>query len=283
MTVSHFDHVAELPALAPSEPKRKAGQRPKRIPGLAGIRELGEMAVLFLRTCASIAKRPLEFRALVYQLNEMGVRSVAIACTTAVFTGMVMTVQFAFGLERFGGKDYVSRVVGVSMVRELAPVLTALVVGSRIGAGMAAEIGSMAVTEQLIAIRALGADPVKKLVMPRMLACVILLPLLAAFADVVGFAGAMTVAAVQFGTSMHDFFRSALDSVEMTDLMSGLIKMPFFGVITAMIACSNGLNTRGGTEGVGRSTTRTVVAISVSILLADFFLTKVLIMVWPAD
>ncbi|MFO0644786.1 MAG: ABC transporter permease [Polyangiales bacterium] len=236
--------------------------------------ELGGMAILFRDATVASFARPFEWREVVYQLEQMGVRSVSIALITAVFVGMVMTVQFAFGLERFGATDYVGRVIGLSITRELAPSLTALVVGSRIGSGMAAEIGSMAVTEQIDAIRALGADPVKKLVTPRLIACVILIPVLALFADVVGFGGAMVVANLQFDTPMGFFLRTALESINMQDFMSGLGKAPFFGVSIAMIGCYYGMHTRGGTEGVGRATTRTVVVSAISILIADFMLTK---------
>lgn len=238
------------------------------------LETLGAMGALALDSARALFARPFEFRELVYQLEQMGVRSVGIASVTAVFVGMVMTVQFAFGLERFGARDYVGRVVGLSVARELAPSLTALVVGSRIGSGMAAELGSMAVTEQIDAIRALGADPIKKLVMPRILACVLLLPVLTLFADVLGFAGAMVVAKTQFGTPTAFFFRTALESVTMQDFLSGLGKAPFFGLIIATIGCHYGMLTRGGTEGVGRSTTQTVVSCAVSILVSDFFLTK---------
>jgi phospholipid/cholesterol/gamma-HCH transport system permease protein len=238
------------------------------------LSELGGMSVMLADTAKALFRRPFEFGELVYQVEQMGVRSIAIACVTAVFVGMVMAVQFAFGLERFGAKDYAGRIVGLSVTRELAPALTALVVGSRIGAGMAAEIGSMSVTEQIDAIRALGADPIKKLVLPRMLACLVLMPVLSLFANVLGFAGAMFVANVQFGTPMNFFLRTALDSVEMQDFLSGVGKTPFFGVLIAVIGCYYGMNTTGGTEGVGRSTTRTVVVTSVSVFVLDFFLTK---------
>lgn len=236
--------------------------------------DLGGMSILLKDAVMACFARPFEWREVVYQLESMGVNSVSIALITAMFVGMVMTVQFAFGLERFGATDYVGRVIGLSICRELAPALTALVVGSRIGSGMAAEIGSMAVTEQIDAIRALGADPVKKLVTPRLIACVILIPVLALFADVVGFGGAMVVAYLQFDTPMGFFFRTALESINMQDFMSGLGKAPFFGVTTAMIGCYYGMQTRGGTEGVGRATTRTVVVCAIGILISDFFLTK---------
>lgn len=260
------------PHLKPHAPAPLTTRALKRVEDF--LDEFGGMTILLWEAVKSIPSRPFELREVVYQLYQMGVRSVTIANITAVFVGMVMTVQFAFGLERFGATDYVGRVIGLSITRELAPSLTALVVGARIGSGMAAEIGSMAVTEQIDAIRALGADPIKKLVVPRLVACVILIPVLALFADVVGFVGAMVVARLQFGTQMGFFFRTALESVRMQDFLSGVGKAPFFGVAIAVIGCYNGMTTRGGTEGVGRSTTRTVVAAAIAVLVSDFILTK---------
>ncbi len=280
MTVAN---ASGRPSALPQPPKPKTFGQNFTDQLRTAVDEMGGMAMLFLDACKALGRRPFEFTALVYQIEQMGVRSIAIATVTAVFTGMVMSVQFAFGLARFGAIDYVGRVIGLSIVRELAPALTALVVGSRIGAGMAAELGSMAVTEQLDAIRALGADPIKKLVVPRMLACLILMPVLGLFADVLGFAGAMFVSSVQFGTPMGFFYRSGLDAVEMQDLLSGLCKTPFFGVIIAIVGCYHGMITRGGTEGVGKSTTRTVVFTSVAVLLSDFFLTKLFIMFTPGE
>jgi phospholipid/cholesterol/gamma-HCH transport system permease protein len=262
------------PSIVPPAPAARPWYASQLESSLIFLDELGGMAMLFRDATVASFARPFEWREVVYQLEQMGVRSVSIALITAVFVGMVMTVQFAFGLERFGATDYVGRVIGLSITRELAPSLTALVVGSRIGSGMAAEIGSMAVTEQIDAIRALGADPVKKLVTPRLIACVILIPVLALFADVVGFGGAMVVANLQFDTPMGFFLRTALESINMQDFMSGLGKAPFFGISIAMIGCYYGIHTRGGTEGVGRSTTRTVVVSAVSILISDFMLTK---------
>lgn len=277
MTAPTTDRASKAPrgpSMLPPPPKHEPwfAHQVKRFTTF--LDDLGGMSVLFRDAVLALFVRPFEWRELVYQVEQMGVNSVSIAMITAVFVGMVMTVQFAFGLERFGATDYVGRVIGLSITRELAPSLTALVVGSRIGSGMAAEIGSMAVTEQIDAIRALGADPVKKLVAPRLLACVILIPVLALFADVVGFGGAMVVANLQFDTPMGFFFRTALESINMQDFMSGLGKAPFFGVNIAMIGCYYGMQTRGGTEGVGRATTRTVVVSAISILVSDFFLTK---------
>jgi phospholipid/cholesterol/gamma-HCH transport system permease protein len=238
------------------------------------IDAIGVLGILSARVFRSFFRRPFEGKAIVYQLEALGVASVGIASVTAVFIGMVMAIQFAFGLQKFGGLEYVGRVVGLSFARELAPTLTAVIVGGRIGAGMAAEVGSMNVTEQVDAISALGADPVKKLVMPRVVASIITMPILSFFALGLGFTGAMVVISSQFGISMNFFFRSALESTNMKDLMAGMCKTPIFGFIIAIIGCHFGLQTRGGTEGVGRSTTSTVVAVSITILIADFFLTK---------
>jgi phospholipid/cholesterol/gamma-HCH transport system permease protein len=177
--------------------------------------------------------------------------------------------------------EYTGRIIGLSFSRELAPTLTAVIVGGRIGSGMTAEVGSMAVTEQIDAIRALGADPIKKLVVPRLIASVLVMPVLAAFSLVLGFGGAMLVTSLQFNIPSGFFLRTALGSVAMTDFASGLCKCPFFGAIIALVGCHFGLTTTGGTEGVGNATTRSVVVISITILIADFFLTKIFMWVWP--
>lgn len=226
-------------------------------------------------------RRPLEGRAIMKQLESLGVASVGIVVVTSVFIGMVMAVQFAFGLQKFGGLEYTGRVIALSFARELAPTLTAVIVGGRIGSGMAAELGSMAVTEQIDAIRALGADPLKKLVWPRLAASVVVMPVVAAFALVLGFAGAMAITDLQFDVPSAFFFRSALGAVTMSDFLAGMLKTPFFGAIIALVGCHFGMTTKGGTAGVGNSTTRTVVVISIAILIADFFLTKLGIILWP--
>jgi len=244
------------------------------------VENLGVIAQLVGRTVRSLLVRPLEWRATVYQMESIGVASVGIASVTAIFIGMVMALQFAYGLQKFGGLEYVGRVIALSFVGELAPSLTAVIVGGRVGAGIAAEVGSMAVTEQIDAIAALGADPVKKLVLPRVLACTIVMPILAFFALVLGFTGAMVIISTQFAMPAAFFFRSALESVTMKDLAAGMGKTPFFGFIIGIVGCHFGMKTRGGTEGVGRSTTSTVVAVSISILIADFLLTKLFLRIF---
>ena len=245
------------------------------------VEQLGVLGRLTGKTFLAIFKRPFETHATLHQMDALGVASVGIASVTAVFTGMVMAVQFAIGLQKFGGMEYTGRVIGISFSRELAPTLTAVIVGGRIGAGIAAEIGSMAVTEQIDAIRSLGADPIKKLVVPRLVACVIVMPVLGVFALLLGFGGAMAICSAQFGIPAGFFLQTALESVSFKDFLSGMYKTPFFGAIISLAGCHFGLITRGGTEGVGQATTRTVVATSIAILIADFFLTKVSIMVFP--
>lgn len=255
---------------------RDAGRRT-----LLMLEHLGNISTIFWRALRAMTKRPLEIEAAFYQMESLGVRSVGIASITAVFIGMVMAVQFAAGLQKFGGMEYTGRIIGLSFSRELAPTLTAVIVGGRIGSGMASEVGSMAVTEQIDAIRALGADPIKKLVVPRLAAAVVVMPVLSVFSLVLGFGGAMWITQAQFRIPAEFFLRSALGSTGVHDLLSGICKTPFFGAIIALVGCYFGLRTTGGTEGVGNSTTRSVVVISISILIADFLLTKAFLIVWP--
>lgn len=241
------------------------------------VQHLGDVSLLTWQTFRSIARRPLEWDSTMLQMESLGVRSMGIVTVTSVFIGMVMTIQFAFGLQRFGGLEYIPRVVSLSFCRELAPTLTAVIVGGRIGSGMAAEVGAMNVTEQVDAIRALGADPAKKLVLPRVLAAIMVMPLLSLYALALGVGGAVFICAVQFDISPRFFLNSSLESVRIADFVVGIAKTPFFGYIIAIVGCHFGVRTTGGTEGVGLSTTRTVVAVSIAILIADFLLTKLFI------
>lgn len=238
---------------------------------------LGQVWDMTVGTLRALFRRPFEFRAFVEQLESLGLASLGIASVTSLFIGMVMSVQFAFGLSKFGGMEYTGRVMGLSFARELAPTLTAVIVGGRIGAGMAAEVGAMNVTEQIDAVRALGADPLKKLVLPRLLASIVVMPILSVIALVLGFVGAMIITDFEFGIPASFFFSSAMTSIGMADFLSGLYKTPFFGAIIALVGCHFGLTTRGGTQGVGNSTTSTVVVVAISILIADLFLTQLAI------
>lgn len=250
--------------------------------GVRFVEHLGDIFSLSLGAFRSIAKRPFEIESTIYQIDSLGVRSLGIVAVTSIFIGMVMTIQFAFGLQRFGGVEYIPRVIVLSFLRELGPTLTAIIVGGRIGSGMAAEVGAMNVTEQVDAIRALGGDPAKKLVLPRVAAAMIVMPLLSVFADALGTLGALAVCSLEYDIRPRLFMQSAMETVLLSDLFSGLAKTPIFGFIIAIVGCHFGLTTRGGTEGVGQSTTRTVVVVSIAILVADFFLTRIFVAILPA-
>jgi phospholipid/cholesterol/gamma-HCH transport system permease protein len=244
----------------------------------AMVRLVGGAALLSGRVVRGGLQR-FERAEFVRQIVQIGLRSSTIALLTAVFSAMVITVQFALQLARFGARGWVGSVVGVTLARELGPVMTALMVGGRVGAGITAELGSMAVTEQLDAIRALGADPVRKLVVPRVLASMLVMPLMTSMSVVLGVAGGAAIASLDAGQSFTHFFRGAWHAITMSDFLSGLSKTVFFGFNVAIISCQLGLETRGGTEGVGRATTKAVVVSSVITLISDFVLTKFILTV----
>jgi phospholipid/cholesterol/gamma-HCH transport system permease protein len=241
------------------------------------LEALGGVGLLTARVARQAVHWPPDVRALVQQIESIGVRSMSVVLLTAVFSSMVITVQFLLQLARFGAKEWTGNAVGVTLARELGPVLTALMVGGRVGAGIAAELGSMAVTEQIDAVRALGADPVRKLIVPRVLATLIVLPLMTAMAIVIGVAAAAVIAALEPDINAAYFINAALRSTTIPDLFSGLSKTFFFGFNIAIVACYLGMNTHGGTVGVGQSTTKAVVVSSVVTLVSDFFLTKLFI------
>jgi phospholipid/cholesterol/gamma-HCH transport system permease protein len=234
----------------------------------------GAFALLIAATWRAAARSRFPALETLRQLEAIGARSTTIVLITALFTGMVLALQTGIALARFGAKPYVGSVVGLSLARELGPVLTALMVGGRVGAGITAEIGSMQVTEQVDAIRSMGADPVQKLVLPRVLAATIALPLLTILANVLGIAGGMLLAQAQFGIDPAFYVQTITTTVQMDDFVSGIYKTFFFGALIAQVGCFAGLRTSGGTVGVGRATTRAVVGASIGVLVLDFFLTQ---------
>jgi phospholipid/cholesterol/gamma-HCH transport system permease protein len=241
------------------------------------IRALGEVALLTREFARLVARRPFELRLLIEQLDNVGAKSFTVVNLTAIFGAMVLALQTGTLLGKFGAKIYVSRIIGLSLFREMGPVLTALMVCGRVGAGITAELGAMNVSEQIDAMRALGANPVKKLVVPRVLATVIMLPALTLIADAAGAAGGMLIGVTQLGVGASYFLASMLQMTRLSDVFGGVLKAAVFGYIIAIIACAKGLAAGGGAGGVGAATTSTVVAASVSILVADFFLTKLLL------
>lgn len=242
--------------------------------GQAAMEYLGGLAEMAGQTIRACFTRPFYSSELLSQLDEIGVKSVSITGITAFSTGMVLALQTAYALAAFGGKMFVGRVVSLSLLRELGPVLTALMVGGRVGSGITAEIGSMVVTEQVDALRAMAISPVRRLVVPRVLATVLMMPVLTALADVLGILGGLLIAVVELGMTAQDYLGSIWNQLAISDIMSGLSKTFFFGFEIAIIGCWNGLKVEGGASSVGVATTRTVVLASICVLVSDFFLTK---------
>ncbi|MEY4669308.1 MAG: toluene transporter subunit: rane component of superfamily [Pseudomonadota bacterium] len=240
---------------------------------------LGAYALLLLDVIRDILKHGVNMREVSRQILLIGVSSIPIILLTAVFTGMVLALQTAYGLHRFGAKNYVGNLVGLALARELGPVLTAVMVCGRVGAGIAAEIASMVVTEQVDAIRALGGDPIRRLVTPRIVAGTLSMPLLAGLAVITGILGGAAVAVLELGITGHQYYRSYLYAVQIRDVTDGLIKSCGFGLIVSSIACFKGLRCRGGTEGVGLTTTAAVVTGSLMVFISNFFFTKLLIII----
>jgi phospholipid/cholesterol/gamma-HCH transport system permease protein len=233
--------------------------------------------VLFcVQAIANLFRKPFYFSDMVQQADAIGVGSVPIVLLTGFFTGAVLALQAANTLERFGSINLIGELVSTSMVRELGPVLTSLMVAGRNSSGMASELGSMVVTEQIDAMRALGTDPMKKLVTPRVVATVFMLFFLAIISDLVGLTGGLMVAKVLLGLDARTYWYNAWQTLVFQDVFMGLVKPVLFGFIISTIGCFYGMNTSGGTQGVGRSTTQAMVASSVLILVFDFFVTRFL-------
>lgn len=238
------------------------------------FRDLGGIGLLAWDASRASFRRPFEVGAWIAQMEQVGVRSLGVAGITTLFTGMVLALQTALSLPALGVKYYIGSVVAKSLVRELGPVLTALVVGGRIGAGMTAELGTMRVTEQLDALRSMAADPVKKLVVPKLIATLVMLPVLTALGNALGILGGAIVATTQLDLPLGFYANDVLEALTLSDVGSGLGKSVFFACGIALIGCYNGIHVQGGADGVGRATTDTVVAASIYVLTADFFLTK---------
>ncbi|MEP6769757.1 MAG: ABC transporter permease [Acidobacteriota bacterium] len=242
--------------------------------GQSVVEYVGGLTQLAGQTIVGAVSRPFYGAEVLRQMDEIGVKSVSITGITALFTGMVLALQTAYSLAAFGGKQFVGRVVSLSLVRELGPVLTALMVGGRVGSGITAELGSMTVTEQVDALRAMAISPVRRLVVPRVIATLFMMPVLAALADVLGILGGLGIAIVELQITTQDYLTSIWNQLQISDIMSGLAKTFFFGFEIALIGCWNGLRTEGGAAAVGIATTRTVVFASICVLISDFFLTK---------
>lgn len=240
------------------------------------LKSIGGVGILTVKAVESLRRRPFYFRQILDQINVVGLNSVLLLFVTGLATGSVMALQFGYGLEKFGGKLYVPKIVALSIMREMGPVFAGLMVAARVGAGMAAEIGSMQVTQQIDAIRALGTDPVKRIVVPRLVALIVALPLLTIFVDFVAILSAMLVS-LTMGIGPFFFIEKAVEAIQFSDIVTGAIKSVTFAYLIVISACYRGLNTSGGTRGVGGSTTIVVVIASISVMISDFFLTKLFI------
>ena len=244
------------------------------------ILHVQDYALLSLQSVTSLFSPPYYASDMLDQMDIIGVGSLPIVLLTGFFIGAVMVLQTAAQFTRFGQTALTADVVSLALVRELGPSITGLLVAGRNSSGMASELGSMIVTEQVDAMRAMGTDPIRKLVTPRMVATVLMLPLLTAMADFLGLIGGFLVSFFTLRLGAVAFWTRAIDILEFSDLMQGLTKPIIYGFIIATVGCYQGLTVRGGTQGVGRATTQAVVTASVFILVSNFFLTK--LMLWLA-
>jgi phospholipid/cholesterol/gamma-HCH transport system permease protein len=241
---------------------------------------IGEVNDLFIEFLRCTFSRPFYLGKLYEQIVQLGIGSLSITIVIGVVTGMVMTLQFGYGLEKFGGTLYVPSIVSLSLIRELAPIFTSLLIAGRIGAGISAEIGAMNVTQQIDALRALGTSPVRVLVVPRMLASIISLPLLAILSGFMGILWGMIMAYTEFKIPFGFYLNKVFSTISYGDIFGSMIKCSFFGLIITLLACYKGFHTSEGTKGVGNSAIWVVVRTSMIILISDFFLSKLLILVF---
>jgi phospholipid/cholesterol/gamma-HCH transport system permease protein len=242
-----------------------------------GVAAVQEYSILSARAVGNLFRRPFYGADIITQADLIGIGSLPIVILTGFFTGGVLALQSASTLAQFGAAAITGQLVSLSMIKELGPVLTSLMVSGRNASGMASELGSMMVTEQIDAMRALGTDPLKKLVMPRIVATILMLFFLTIVSDAVGTLGGAFVAVMMLGQDASQYFHTAYQTLRYPDVMQGLVKPLFFGFIISTIGCYYGMNTRGGTQGVGRSTTQAVVVSSVLIIAMDFVISKFMI------
>jgi phospholipid/cholesterol/gamma-HCH transport system permease protein len=243
----------------------------------AAVLEMQEYVRLQVATIRAAFSRPFYFHDVVEQFEQIGIGSLTVVVLTGFFTGAVLALQTGITLDQFGARPFVGRLISASMVKELGPVLTGLMLAGRIGSGIAAEIGSMVVTDQINALRALGTDPIRKLVVPRVLAGFFMAPVLTVIANTVGILGGWLIAVLQLRVASSLYWSSIIEGLYMDDAVMGLVKPFCLGYAIVTIGCHVGLRTTGGTQGVGRATTAAVVAASVAVIAVDFFVTRLLI------
>ena len=237
------------------------------------LEESGRVMILFFRTLGLTFRPPFDLHGLLRQIERVGVNSIPVVLITGAFTGMVLALQSYTGFKRFNAEAFVGTVVALSMTRELGPVLSGLMVSGRVGAAMAAELGTMQVTEQIDALYTLATNPIQYLIVPRFLASLIIMPILTVFAEAVGMLGGYAVSVYLLGSNPTIYIRRTYDYLDLEDIYIGLLKACVFGMIIAIIGCYQGFNAQGGAEGVGKATTRAVVMSSLLILIANYFIT----------
>ena len=248
---------------------------------LAFFAYLGGTSLLFAQTVVAAATTPLRRRLVIEQMDKVGVASFPIVALTGLFTGIVLGLQTAYQLQRIGAETYIASLVALSMVRELGPVLTALVVTGRVGAAITAELGTMKVTEQIDALESLATSPVQYLVVPRWIALSLMLPLLTLWADIIGIIGGYLIGVYKLGVTPTLYLRMTWEALQFKDLFTGLLKSAIFASIVATVACHEGFETTGGAEGVGRSTTLGVVIAFILVVAADCLVTAIFYFVFP--
>lgn len=238
------------------------------------LTDLGGMGYLIRDFCQQLFTKPRYLHLTFEQIYQLGVRSLPLVLVTALSTGMVMSLQYGLGLEKFGGKPYVPRLVASTILREMGPVFTGLMIAARVGAGIASEIGSMVVTQQIDAIRALGTSPIKRIVIPRIVALLICLPILVAICDIVANFGGLVIGHFELALDPNFYYRRVIETSNIKDYIAGFGKSFFFALFISIPACYYGLSVKNGTKEVGHATTKAVVAGSLLILVGDFFLSK---------
>jgi phospholipid/cholesterol/gamma-HCH transport system permease protein len=242
---------------------------------LNGLEQLGRITLFAAEAIVSAFRPPFYFRLLGRQLIDIGYFSLPVVGLTAIFTGMVLVLQSYTGFSRFNAESAIPNVVVVALTRELGPVLAGLMVAGRIGAAMAAEIGTMRVTEQIDALSTLSTNPMKYLVVPRLVAGLLALPFLVAVADAIGVFGGYVIAVYKLGFNSAVYLRNTVDFVTNLDIVSGLVKAAVFGFIVTLMGCYHGYHSRGGAQGVGAATTNAVVSASILILVLNYILTEI--------
>ena len=234
----------------------------------------GELGLFSWQVLRAALRRPFEFRELARQVDEIGSKSFPLVALAGAAIGAILALETRDSLVRFGASSLLPAVVVFSIVHEIGPIVTGLVVCGRAGAGIGAELGSMKVTEQIDAMRALGVNHIRKLVVPRVLVTMLAMPMLTIIADALGIFGGMVISQYEFNVEYHQYYNTITQYVKLADMIDGLGKTVVFGFLIGVIGCYRGLETRGGTEGLGRSTTGTVVTSSLAVFISDFFLTK---------